>query len=256
MQGTINGIGERIGNADLVSIMPNLSLKLGYPLNCAEQMHKLRDLSLLVDELANLRSNTKLPFVGASAFVHKGGIHADAVNKVKHSYEHIEPSTVGNRTRVVISDMSGRSSILMKANDMGLSVNSKSAEMKEFLKELKQLEFRGYEYEAADASFKLLLRRYLEKRKDHFEVITYKISDEYGDWKNDTKSEATVKIKVGARVHHTVAEGVGPVGALDAALRKALIEDFPQISEVRLTDFKVRILGRHEGFEGDHPCAD
>ena len=247
VQGTMNGVGERIGNADLVSIIPNLSIKLKYPLSCEGQISHLRDLSLLVDELANLRSNNKAPFVGSSAFVHKGGVHADAVNKVKHSYEHIEPSLVGNRTRVVISDMSGRSSILMKAQDMGMQVDAKSPEMKDFLKELKQMEFRGYEYEAADASFKMLLKRFLQKRIDHFEVITYKIIDEYGDWKDDIKSEATVKIKVGARIHHTVAEGVGPIGALDAALRKALDEDFPQVSQVRLTDFKVRILDGTKG---------
>lgn len=242
VQGTMNGVGERIGNADLTSIMPNLSLKLGYALSSTPNMSKLRDLSLFVNEMANLRSNPKAPFVGASAFVHKGGVHADAVKKVKHSYEHIEPESVGNRTRVLVSDMSGRSSILMKAHELGMEVDSKSPEMKGFLAELKQLEFRGYEYEAADASFRLLLRRFLEKKPDPFEVITYKVLDEYGDWKDDITAEATVKIKIGETVQHTVAEGTGPVGALDAALRRALEPHFPQIANVRLSDFKVRIL--------------
>ncbi len=247
VQGTMNGVGERIGNADLTSIMPNLALKLGYPLASSGQMENLRDLSLFVDEMANLRPNIKAPFVGSSAFVHKGGVHADAVKKVKHSYEHIEPEAVGNRTRVLVSDMSGRSSILLKAHEMGMTVDSKAPEMKSFLQELKMLEFRGYEYEAADASFRLLLRRFLEKKPDPFEVITYKVLDEYGDWKDDITAEATVKIQIGGEIQHTVAEGTGPVGALDAALRRALEPKFPQVKDVRLSDFKVRILDGAKG---------
>lgn len=247
VQGTMNGVGERIGNADLTSIMPNLALKLGYSIAPASQMEHLRDLSLFVDEMANLRPNIKAPFVGASAFVHKGGVHADAVKKVKHSYEHIAPEKVGNRTRVLVSDMSGRSSILMKARDMGMQVDAKSPEMKGFLEELKQLEFKGYEYEAADASFRLLLHRFVEKRPDPFTVITYKVLDEYGDWKDDITAEATVKIKVGDTIEHTVAEGTGPVGALDAALRRALEPHFPRITNVRLSDFKVRIIDGSKG---------
>jgi len=247
VQGTMNGLGERIGNADLTAIMPNLALKLGYPMNAAGQLQHLRDLSLFVDEMANLRPNNKAPFVGASAFVHKGGVHADAVKKVKHSYEHIKPEAVGNRTRVLVSDMSGRSSILMKAHDMGMQVDHKSPEMKAFLEELKHLEYRGYEYEAADASFRLLLHRFIDKKADPFEVITYKVLDEYGDWKDDITAEATVKIRVGEAIEHTVAEGTGPVGALDAALRRALEPHFPRITEVRLADFKVRIIDGSKG---------
>lgn len=247
VQGTINGYGERNGNADLITVLANLHLKLGFSLNCGRQMKKLRDLSLFVDELANQRPNIKAPFVGSSAFVHKGGVHADAVNKVKHSYEHIRPESVGNRTRVVVSDMSGRSSIMMKAQSMGMDVDPKSPQMKAFLQELKSLEFRGYEYEAAAASFKLLVSRYLNKRKDHFEVIHYKVIDEYGSWKDDITAEATVKLRVGDKTYHTVGEGTGPVGALDAALRKALEQEFPRIHDVRLTDFKVRILDGNRG---------
>lgn len=247
VQGCTNGYGERIGNANLTTVIPNLVLKMGCSVNCETNLADLRGLSMFAAELANLRHDNKQPFVGASAFVHKGGVHADAVNKVKHSYEHIEPEAVGNRTRVLVSDMSGRASIMMKAHELGMQVDSKSPEMKSFIEELKGLEFKGYEYESADASFRLLLRRYLEKRPDHFDVVNYKVIDEYGDWKDDITAEATVKIKIGEVVHHTVGEGTGPVGALDDALRKALAMDFPQIENVRLTDFKVRILDGTKG---------
>lgn len=247
VQGTMNGFGERNGNANLTSIIANLSLKLGYAVNCAPKLHKLRDISLFVDEMANLRPDIRAPFVGAASFVHKGGVHADAVNKVKHSYEHIEPEAVGNRTRVVVSDMSGRASIMMKAHEMGLDVDSHSPGMNAFLDELKQLEYRGYEYEAADASFRLLVRRYIDERADPFEIITYKVIDEYGDWKDEITAEATVKVKVGESVYHVVGESTGPVGALDAALRKALEADFPQVRDLRLIDFKVRILDGQKG---------
>lgn len=247
VQGTQNGYGERIGNANLTTVTPNLSLKMGYRLNCEKQMGNLRDLSVFTAELANQRHDSKQPYVGASAFVHKGGVHADAVNKVKHSYEHIEPEKVGNRTRIVVSDMAGRASILMKANEVGLEVDSDPKAMKEFIAELKQLEYRGYEYEAADASFKLLIAKYLKKQPEHFEVLHYKLIDEYGHWQGDFSSEATVKLKIGETIHHTVAEGAGPVGALDAALRKALANDFPAVASVSLTDFKVRILDGTKG---------
>ncbi|MEM8550270.1 MAG: citramalate synthase, partial [Verrucomicrobiota bacterium] len=213
VQGTMNGFGERNGNANLTSIIANLALKLDYSVNCGDQLSKLRDLSLFIDEMANLRSDIRAPFVGASSFVHKGGVHADAVNKVKHSYEHIQPEAVGNRTRVLVSDMSGRSSIMMKAHELGLNVDPKAPEMKTFLDELKALEYRGYEYEAADASFKLMLSRFLKQRVEPFEVIHYRVIDVHGEWKDELTSEASVKLKVGEQVFHTVAEGTGPVGA-------------------------------------------
>lgn len=247
VQGTMNGYGERIGNANLTTIIPNLGLKMGYPMACSGNMDSLRDLSLFTAELANQRHDNKQPYVGASAFVHKGGVHADAVNKVKHSYEHIEPELVGNRTRVVVSDMSGRASILMKAHEMGLDVESKSPVMKGFLDELKQLEFKGYEYEAADASFKLLIRRFLDEKGDPFEILNYKVIDEYGQWKDDVTAEATVKVKIGEKVYHVVDEATGPVGAMDGALRKALEAEFPQVHDIKLTDFKVRILDGSNG---------
>ena len=247
VQGTINGIGERNGNANLCAIIPNLILKMKYDLNCASQLSKLRDLSLFFDEMANLRSNTRLPYVGASSFAHKGGVHADAANKVKHSYEHIDPSLVGNRTRVLVSDMSGRASVMMKARDMGVEIDSKDPVISQFLDELKNLEFRGYEYEAADASFSLLLSKFLKKHKDHFSVRGYRVIVERDEMGRTTKSEATVKLEIDGTVEHTVAEAHGPVAALDLALRKALSKKYPQIKDVDLTDFKVRIIDSAEG---------
>lgn len=248
VQGTLNGLGERNGNANLCSIIPNLVLKMGRKLDCAANLKSLRDLSLFVDEMANLRSNTRLPYVGSSSFAHKGGVHADAANKVKRSYEHIDPSLVGNRTRVLVSDMSGRASVMMKARDMGVNVDSKSPELKAFLDELKELEFRGYEYEAADASFALLLRRYLDKKdEEHFKVCGYRVIVERDELAGITRSEATVKLKIGDVLEHTVAESGGPVSALDLALRKALAEKYPQIKDMSLSDFKVRIIDSQSG---------
>ena len=247
VQGTMNGYGERTGNANLTTIMPNLHLKLGYPLNCAEQLPKLRDLSLFIDEQANLRSHLRQPFVGASAFMHKGGVHADAVRKVKHSYEHIAPEAVGNRTRVAVSDMSGRATIMMKAQELGVDLDPNDAKLRPFIEELKALEDRGFEYESADGSFRLLLENLLHKRERHFEVVHYRIIDIYGDWQGDVTADASVKIRVGEKEYHTVAEDVGPVGALDKALRKALETEFPRIADVRLSDFKVSILDGANG---------
>ncbi len=247
VQGTMNGYGERTGNANLTVALANLALKLGYDLNCAPNLPHLRDLSLFVDEQANLRPQNFQPFVGASAFLHKGGIHADAVNKVKRSYEHIAPEAVGNRTRIVISDMSGRASILMKAQELGLKVDPKAPEMKEFIEELKRLENRGYEYESADASFRLLLHRMLDQAPDHFTLHHYRVVDIYGKWKDDVTADASVKIEVAGRVYHTVAEGTGPVGALDSALRDALMGAYPFLDSVRLTDYKVSILDSVNG---------
>ena len=247
VQGTMNGVGERNGNANLTTIIPNLMLKMDKSLNCGENLDRLRDLSLFVDEMANRGSDLSAPFVGASAFAHKGGVHADAAAKVKHSYEHIEPELVGNRTRVLVSDMSGRSSVMMKAQEIGVELDARSPELRDFLAELKELEFRGYGYEAADASFKLLLNRFLKGKKDDFELIGYRVIIGHQTALNRTVSEATVQVRIGDEVHHTVAEANGPVGALDDALRKAIAPAFPEIMEVELIDFKVRILDSQHG---------
>lgn len=247
VQGTMNGFGERNGNANLCTIIPNLALKMGFSLSCEESLKSLRDLSLFADEMANVRSDSRQPYVGASSFAHKGGVHADAANKVARSYEHINPSLVGNRTRVLVSDMSGRASIMMKAKELGVDINSKDPAIKDFLNSLKDLEFRGYEYEAADASFSLLLSKFLKKHKPHFKVLAYRAIVERDELTKETRSEATVKLEVNGEIKHTVAEAKGPVDALDIALRKALCDEFPQLKNVKLSDFKVRILDSASG---------
>lgn len=247
VQGTMNGFGERNGNANLSTIISNLALKMDAQLNCLPNLKKLRELSLFVDEMANRVSDPAQPFVGSSSFAHKGGVHADAAAKVKHSYEHIKPEKVGNRTRVLVSDMSGRSSIMMKAREIGVDLDARSPELKQFLGELKELEFNGYEYEAADASFKLLLNRYLKGKKDDFELIGYRVMVSHQEAIGRIVSEATVQLRIGDEIHHTVAESSGPVGALDHALRKAIAPAFPEIMEVELIDYKVRILETEHG---------
>lgn len=245
VQGTMNGYGERVGNANLITILPNLVLKMGKTAHCAGNMAQLRDLSLFFDELANLRPDPKAPFVGQSAFAHKGGLHANAAQKVARSYEHIDPASVGNRTRVLVSDMAGRSSLALKAREMGLELDEKRPEMKGLIEELKDREFRGYEYEAADASFKLMVAKSLGQRKDFFEVVNYRvIIERHGE---ELWAEATVKLKINGEIVHTVAEESGPVGALDRALRLALATAFPQLGEMTLRDFKVRILEGNRG---------
>jgi 2-isopropylmalate synthase len=245
VQGTMNGYGERVGNGNLVTILPNLLLKMGRTAYCSPQLSQLRDLSLFFDELANLRPDPKAPFVGHSAFAHKGGLHANAAQKVARSYEHIDPSLVGNRTRVLVSDMAGRSSLALKAKEMGLELDEKRPEMKGLIEELKEREFRGYEYEAADASFKLLVARALGQKKSFFEVENYRVIIERHD--GQLWSEATVKLNVNGATVHTVAEESGPIGALDKALRLALEKAFPKLREMSLRDYKVRILESAQG---------
>ena len=247
IQGTMNGYGERNGNANLTTIIPNLELKMNRNTHCGQNLSKLRDLSLFIDDSTNLRPDIRAPYVGAASFAHKGGVHADAASKSTRSYEHIDPATVGNRTRVLVSDMSGRSSIMLKAKEMGMEVDGRSPEMKSFLEELKALEFRGYEFESADASFDLLLRRFLRGEDLAFDILKYHVGVEGVNQDDDVTSEASVKLRIKDEVHHVVAEGNGPVSALDHALRKALVKDYPYIAEVKLVDFKVRILESNQG---------
>jgi 2-isopropylmalate synthase len=245
VQGTMNGYGERVGNANLTTILPNLALKMERRLRCGPNLTQLRDLSLFFDELANLRPDPKAPFVGRSAFAHKGGMHANAAQKIARSYEHIEPALVGNRTRVLVSDMAGRSSLVLKAREFGLELDEKSPEMKGLVDELKDREFRGYEYEAADASFKLLVARKLGHRKEFFTVEGYRVSVERHG--GEVWSEATVRVRVGGESVHTVAESAGPIGALDKALRLGLEKTYPHLREMTLRDYKVRIVEGNEG---------
>jgi 2-isopropylmalate synthase len=246
VQGTINGHGERNGNANLTTILPNLALKMQRKLHCAAHLAELRDLSHFTDELANFRPDPKAPYVGATAFAHKGGVHADAANKVARSYEHIDPALVGNHTRVLVSDMAGRSSVMMKARELGLELDARSPKLKDFLTEVKTREFRGYQFEAADASFLLLLKRTLENWRAPFDVLGYRLVVER-EGEGSTLSEATVKVKVGDKVRHEVAEDAGPVGALDRALRKALEPSFPALKSIHLADFNVRIVDTGQG---------
>ncbi|MCF3649615.1 citramalate synthase [Synoicihabitans lomoniglobus] len=240
VQGTANGYGERTGNANLITVLPSLFLKMGKTAHCAANLKQLRELSLYFDELANLRPDTKMPYVGASAFAHKGGLHANAAQKVKSSYEHIDPALVGNHTRVLVSDMAGRSSVAMKARELGIEIDEKGPEIKKLIEELKELEFTGYEFEAADASLKLLISGSLGQSKSFFEVENYRVIVEHHG--GQLFAEATVKVTVNGESHHTVAEATGPVSALDKALRSALSAAYPRLSEMKLLDYKVRIL--------------
>jgi 2-isopropylmalate synthase len=245
VQGTMNGYGERVGNANMTTVLPNLFLKMDRTAYCAGHLAQLRDLSLFFDELANLRPDPKAPFVGHSAFAHKGGLHANAAQKVARSYEHIDPAEVGNRTRVLVSDMAGRSSIALKAKELGLDLDAQRPEMKGLIEELKEREFRGYEYEAADASFRLLVAKCLGQRKEFFKVESYHVSTERRGGKH--RSEATVKLKVDGKPVRTTAKASGPIGALDKALRLALKKAYPRLRDMTLRDYKVRILESNQG---------
>jgi len=247
VQGTFNGYGERVGNANLTTIIPNLALKLGYEMNCQDHMERLRDISMFIADLANLSHDNKAPFVGLSAFTHKGGAHADATKKVSYSYEHVDPTKVGNRQRVLVSDMAGRSSLLMKAQELGLNIDRNSPETKAIIEKLKELEYHGYEYESADASLRLLLDKFTDQFKPHFEFEGYRVIVEKRSPDEPTTSEATIKVNVDGEPHYTVAESSGPVGALDKALRIALAKTYPNLNDLELKDYKVRILASQSG---------
>lgn len=247
VQGTFNGYGERVGNANLTTIIPNLALKLGYEMNCQDGLGRLRDISMFLSDLANLSHDNKAPYVGLSAFTHKGGAHADATKKVSYSYEHVDPTKVGNKQRVLVSDMAGRSSLLMKAQELGLNIDRNSPETKAIIEKLKELEFSGYEYESADASLRLLLDKFTGQFKPHFEFESYRVIVEKRSPDEPTTSEATIKLNVNGESYYTVAESSGPIGALDKALRIALSKSYPNINDLKLKDYKVRILASQSG---------
>jgi 2-isopropylmalate synthase len=237
VQGTINGYGERCGNANLCSVIPNLELKLGYKVLGPEQLRKLRATARFVSEMANFSVDPRASFVGDSAFAHKGGIHVSAVERNPSTYEHIAPDTVGNRRRVLVSDLAGRSNLIAKARELGLEL----ADEQRVLEELKRLEHDGYEFEAAEASFELLVAKLRGAHQPYFELLGFRVIDEHRGALMPM-SEATVKVKVGNRVEHTAATGNGPVNALDNALRRALERFYPSLSEMRLVDYKVRVI--------------
>ncbi len=243
VQGTVNGYGERCGNANLISIIANLKLKMGIDVVSDEQLRKLTEVSRFVSELANLPPNTRQPFVGASAFAHKGGTHVNAVVKYEMSYQHIDPERVGNRKRVLVSELSGKDNIAVKRREFGLTGLTREQE-RAVLQRIKELENQGYVFESAEASVAVLLNRVRNGYTPPFELIDYTVLVEHRQGRGMV-SEATVKVKIGDRIFHTAAEGNGPVNALDNALRKALLQFYPQLANVQLTDYKVRILNPH-----------
>jgi 2-isopropylmalate synthase len=245
VQGTINGYGERVGNCNLVTVIPNLQLKMGIPV--ARDLSQLRELSLFVDELANVVHDIRAPFVGAAAFTHKGGLHVHAVQKLARTYEHIDPSLVGNRQNIVISDLAGQSNILAKAAVLGFDLKKGTPEVNEILKRVKHLENEGYEFEAAEASLALLIKKVLRHHHPMWELLEYHTTYRRSGTGLCNTCEATVKLRVNDVDEYTVAEGDGPVNALDAAFRKALRAFYPQIDSVRLEDYKVRIIGGQLG---------
>ncbi|WP_445243172.1 MULTISPECIES: citramalate synthase [unclassified Microcoleus] len=241
VQGTINGYGERCGNADLCSLIPNFQLKLGQ--NCIEdeQLVRLTQVSRSISEIVNLAPDDRAPFVGLSAFAHKGGIHVSAVEKNPLTYEHLEPEKIGNRRRIVISDQAGLSNVLAKARTFGMDLDRKNPACRQILEKLKDLESQGYQFEGAEASFELLMREALGKRKRLFEIKGFQVHCDKGR-EETVNSLATVKVTVNGQDILECAEGNGPVSALDAALRKALRNFYPAITDFNLTDYKVRIL--------------
>ena len=247
VQGTINGFGERCGNANLCSIIPALELKLGHPCLHEGQLKNLRSASRYVFELANLTPNKHQAYVGNSAFAHKGGVHVSAIQRHPETYEHIRPELVGNRTRVLVSDLSGRSNILAKAEECGIELNSKDPVTLEILEDIKDLENQGFQFEGAEASFELLMLKAMGKLKHYFAVTAFRVIDTLRDSDRAPVSEATIKVKVGGKIEHTAADGNGPVNALDSAMRKALASFYPQIAEVTLLDYKVRVLPSSKG---------
>jgi 2-isopropylmalate synthase len=239
VQGTINGLGERCGNADLVSVAANLALKKqGYTVLGGRGVDCLTELSRYVYEIANMNYRTNQAFVGPSAFAHKGGMHVHAINRVAESYEHITPESVGNERRVLVSELSGRSNIIALATKHNIAEDKEL--MDRILREVVEKENQGWQFEAAEASFALLVQRLAGSFTPHFELVKYHTNVE--SHAGEVATEATVKLKVGEEVRHHVAEGDGPVNALDAALRKALVKQFPQLADIELVDYKVRVI--------------
>jgi 2-isopropylmalate synthase len=244
VQGTINGYGERVGNADLCTIIPDLQLKMGVQCLPEEKLANLVDVSHFVSEIANLPHDRHAPFVGASAFAHKGGIHVAAMIKNQDSYQHINPELVGNQRRTIVSELSGRGNLLEKSRQFGMELEDLQA--RSVLDEIKQLEAQGFTFESAEGSVSVMLNRMQDGYQPPFELIDFMVVVEHRQGRG-MLAEATVKVRVGERVLHTAAEGNGPVNALDAALRKALENVYPKLSQVRLSDYKVRILDSENG---------
>jgi len=247
VQGTINGFGERCGNANLCSIIPGLKLKLNKECISDEQLRRLREVSRYVYELANIAPEKHQAYVGNSAFAHKGGVHVSAILRNTETYEHIRPEVVGNATRVLVSDLSGKSNILAKAEEFKIDINSKDPVTQEILEKIKEMEHCGYQFEGAEASFELLMKKSLGTHRNYFSVTGFRVVDEKRTDDQRPSSEATVLIKVGGKTEHTAALGNGPVNALDNAIRKALEKFYPKLKELKLHDYKVRVLPSGNG---------
>ena len=246
VQGTVNGYGERTGNCNLTSVIPNISLKMAHRSIPKSRIKKLWDLSRFVDEVANIIPDNRQPWVGRTAFAHKGGMHVNAVQKIAHSFEHSNPDVVGNKRRILVSDLAGRSNIVMKAQEMGIKIHNDTPELKDILSKVKEQEHLGYDYEGAEGSLALLIRKAIGRVEPAFYLDAYHVSMR-GD-SHEHVCEATVKIRVGDKTAHTVADGDGPVNALDQALRNALGGFYPVLKKVKLTDYKVRILNSSRAF--------
>jgi len=246
VQGTINGYGERCGNANLCSIIPALKLKMGHDCVTGEQLRTLTDTARYVSELANLSLDAHLPYVGHSAFAHKGGMHVNALIKCEESYQHVEPSLVGNRKRVVVSELSGKSNIAYKAQEFGLELADGTGQTRQVLQRIKELENQGFQFEGAEGSVELLIRRARPDYAPPFELLDFHVLV-HGRRDGGMAAEATVKVQVGDQIMHTAADGNGPVNALNTAVRKALLPLYPGLAGVHLTDYKVRILDGEAG---------
>jgi 2-isopropylmalate synthase len=247
VQGTINGFGERCGNANLVSIIPSLVLKLGLDCIPEPNLRELRDVSRFVAELANRKPWASQPYVGDSAFAHKGGMHVSAVVKHPETYEHIDPEAVGNHRRVLVSELAGKSNVLWKAREYGIDLDHETPDSRRILDQLKALEDQGFQFEGAEASFELLMERALGRHKAYFELDAYRVIVEEENHDQEPVAEATVRVRVKGIMEHTAASGNGPVNALDHALRKALEEFYPNLKAMKLLDYKVRILDESKG---------
>lgn len=253
IQGTINGYGERCGNANLCVVIPDLKLKMGIDCITDEQLSRLTEVSRNISEIANLVHDAFMPYVGASAFSHKGGLHVSGLSKWKLSYQHVDPVKVGNQSRITVSELSGKQNIILKAKELGLDLSSQEKEAQKLLEQVKTLESLGFQYDQAEASFELLIRRTKPDYQPLFKLVDFLLVVEKRrrlpsrETKEDILSEAMVKVTVGDQMIHTAAEGNGPVNALDAALRKSLLQFYPSLSRVKLVDYKVRILEESVG---------
>lgn len=247
VQGTINGYGERTGNANLCSMIPALVLKMDYDCLKPGSLMHLTALSGYIDEIANMPHNHRMPYVGRSAFAHKGGVHVDAVLKHERTYEHIPPSAVGNERRILVSELAGGATVAHHAQRLGLQLDKSTPEVRRVLQKVAHLENEGYSFEAAEASFELMLMQQTGRYRKLFELKGFRVIVEKRGDKGEVITEATVKVAVDGREMLTVSEGNGPVHALDSALRKALLEFYPELAQIRLTDYKVRVVNVREG---------